>query len=92
MKDPEELLTACRRPGQPSSRSSPFGQAMPARLLEKAFEAAERADLAISLGSTLSVEPAASVPRRAAQRGVPYVIINFGATSHDSLATVRLEG
>lgn len=69
-----------------------FGQAMPIKLMEKAFEAAERADLAISLGSTLSVEPAASVPRRVAQRGLPYVIINSGATSHDSLATVRLEG
>jgi NAD-dependent deacetylase len=69
-----------------------FGQAMPSELMQRAFEAAERADLAISLGSTLSVEPAASVPRRAAQNGAPYIIINSGETAHDRLATVRLEG
>ena len=39
-----------------------------------------RFDLAIALGSTLSVYPAANVPLLAAQRGVPYVIINQGAT------------
>lgn len=69
-----------------------FGQAMPGELMEQAFAAAERADLVLSLGSTLSVEPAASVPRRAASRGVPYVIANSGATAHDHLATVRLDG
>lgn len=65
---------------------------MPGELMEQAFAAAERADLVLSLGSTLSVEPAASVPRRAASRGVPYVIANSGATAHDHLATVRLDG
>jgi NAD-dependent deacetylase len=69
-----------------------FGQSMPEPLMLRAFEAAERADLVISLGSTLSVEPAASVPRRAAQRGADYVIINSGETAHDRMATVRLSG
>lgn len=69
-----------------------FGQAMPAEPMRRAFEAADRCDLAVSLGSTLSVEPAASVPRRAAERGVPYLIVNSGATAHDQLATLRLEG
>lgn len=69
-----------------------FGQSLPEDLLRRSFEAAGRADLVISVGSTLSVEPAATIPRRAAQRGAPYVIINTGVTSHDGLATVRLEG
>lgn len=69
-----------------------FGQAMPEHLMQRAFAAAERADLVLSLGSTLSVEPAASVPRRAAERGCPYVIINSGGTAHDHLATCRLDG
>ncbi len=69
-----------------------FGQAMPENLMWRAFAAAERADLVLALGSTLSVEPAASVPRRAADLGVPYVIINSGETAHDRLATVRLSG
>ena len=41
------------------------------------------ADLVVALGSTLSVYPAASFPLLAARRGIPYVIINRGATEHD---------
>ena len=69
-----------------------FGQSMPQALLERAWDAADRADLALALGSTLSVEPAASVPYRAAQNGAPLVIINAGPTAYDSAATLRLEG
>ena len=68
-----------------------FGQSLPEDLLARAFGAAEVADLVISLGSTLQVEPAASVPARAAARGVPYLIVNQGPTAHDELATLRLE-
>jgi len=71
-----------------------FGQALNPRELERAEQAAEAADLVVALGSTLSVHPAASFPLLAAQRGIPYVIINQGATDHDQLACVslRLEG
>ena len=50
--------------------------------------------MVISLGSTLSVYPAAGVPLTAARRGVPYVVINRGATEHDSdpAVTLRLDG
>ena len=52
------------------------------------------ADLVVALGSTLSVYPAASFPLIAARRGVPYIIINRGATDHDheDCVTIRLEG
>ena len=52
------------------------------------------ADLVVALGSTLSVYPAASFPLVAAQRGVPYIVINRGATDHDheSCVTLRVEG
>ena len=48
----------------------------------------------LSMGSTLSVSPAAGFPLAAARRGAPYVIINRGQTDHDPLAelTLRLEG
>ena len=48
----------------------------------------------VALGSTLSVHPAADIPRLAASRGAPYVIINRGPTEHDDLpeVTLRLEG
>jgi NAD-dependent deacetylase len=71
-----------------------FGQNLNPTELERAGEAALEADLVIALGSTLSVYPAASFPLIAAQRGVPYIVINRGATDHDQegCVTLRLEG
>jgi NAD-dependent deacetylase len=71
-----------------------FGQALRSADLERAAEAAMRCDLVIALGSTLSVYPAAGIPLAAAERGVPYLIVNRGPTEHDDHPTVtlRLEG
>jgi len=71
-----------------------FGQNLNPEDLERASRAAMEADLVVALGSTLSVYPAASFPLVAAQRGVPYIIINRGATEHDgeTCVTLRLEG
>jgi NAD-dependent deacetylase len=69
-----------------------FGQALSPRVLERAYAEATRCDLVLALGSTLSVQPAASIPLTALDRRVPYVIINRGETDHDELATLRLEG
>src|SRR2546423_6507109 len=60
-----------------------FGQSLEAETLERAEEAAMHADLVVALGSTLSVYPAASFPMMAAQRGIPYIVINRGPTDHD---------
>jgi NAD-dependent SIR2 family protein deacetylase len=65
---------------------------MPEDLVKKAFAAAEVADLAVSIGSTLEVQPAALVPLHVLENGAPYVVINRGATAHDRIATLRLEG
>jgi NAD-dependent deacetylase len=71
-----------------------FGQSLDPAELERAREAATEADLVVALGSTLSVYPAASFPLIAAQRGIPYIVINRGATDHDKerSVTLRLEG
>ncbi len=71
-----------------------FGQSLDARELERAHRAAMECDLVIALGSTLSVYPAASFPLMAAQRGIPYIIINRGPTEHDGqrFVALRLEG
>jgi len=71
-----------------------FGQSLDPQVLVRAEEAAMHADLVVALGSTLSVYPAASFPLLAAQRGVPYVIINRGATDHDHepAVSLRIEG
>lgn len=71
-----------------------FGQQLDPSTLRRAIEAALAADLVIALGSTLSVHPAASIPLQAANRGIPYIIINRGPTDHDDQPSVslRLEG
>jgi NAD-dependent deacetylase len=71
-----------------------FGQGLRIEDLRRASAAAEAADLVVALGSTLSVYPAASFPLTAAERGVPYVVINRGPTEHDGhrFVTLRLEG
>ena len=70
-----------------------FGQQLNPVTIYKATLAAEQCDLVIAMGTTLSVYPAADVPLQAARRGVPYVIINQGATDHDgfSMVTLRID-
>ena len=72
-----------------------FGQPLVQGEFDRAMGAAYRADLVISLGSTLSVEPANTIPLSASDGGrVPYIIINRGETRHDGLeeVTFRLDG
>jgi NAD-dependent deacetylase len=85
-------LCECRGFLKPATIS--FGQSLDPVVLEQAAAAAMDTDLVVALGSTLSVYPAAGFPLMAAQRGVPYVIINRGATEHDGEASVslRIEG
>jgi len=84
----------CRCGGVLKSATISFGQNLREADLGRAAEAAANADTVVALGSTLSVYPAASIPLGAAQRGVPYIIINRGATEHDGNVSVslRLEG
>lgn len=67
-----------------------FGQSLRSSDIERAWKAAEHADFVLALGTTLAVEPAASIPLAAVDRGVPYVIVNRGPTEHDHLDGVRL--
>jgi NAD-dependent deacetylase len=101
--DPEPHFEFFRRTRQPplckcggflKPATISFGQNLEPTTLERATQIAATADLVIALGSTLSVYPAASFPLLAAQRGVPYIIINQGPTDqdHESCVTLRLEG
>src|SRR6185503_7800148 len=71
-----------------------FGQDLNPREIKRARDAALKADLVVALGSTLSVQPAASFPLMAAERGAPYVIVNRGETDQDCepCVSLRLEG
>lgn len=69
-----------------------FGESMPQAELGLAFKAAENCDLAISVGSTLSVQPAASVPLSVRAAGKHYAIVNKGATAQDWAAGIKIDG
>jgi NAD-dependent deacetylase len=71
-----------------------FGQPLDPMTMYRAERAASECDLVIALGSTLGVYPAADLPLSAARRGVPYVVVNQGATEHDGdpSVTLRIEG
>jgi NAD-dependent deacetylase len=81
-------LCACGGFLKPATIS--FGQSLEPNEVERARQGAMEADLVVALGSTLSVYPAASFPLLAARRGIPYIIINRGATEHDGEPCVSL--
>lgn len=84
---------ACECGGWLKPATISFGQALEPEDLSRSFEAAARCDLVVSIGSTLSVVPAADVPLAAYRRGVPYAVLNRGDTAHDALPGVlRLDG
>ena len=69
-----------------------FGQNLVARVIEAAMVAAERSDLILAVGSTLSVYPAASVVPRAKSAGSRVVIANGEPTKMDHFADAVLIG
>ena len=68
-----------------------FGDALNPADIERARDAAENADLVMSLGSSLVVTPAADIPLFGVRRGAPYVIVNQGETAHDDVASLRID-
>jgi NAD-dependent deacetylase len=99
----EAIVRRFRREGEPpvcacggflKSMTISFGQNLRSDDLERAFSSAGVADLVVSLGSSLGVQPAATVPLVAAQRGAPYAIVNLGETEQDHRpeVTLRIEG
>jgi len=64
-----------------------FGQALEPGVFERAAVAAARCDLLLAIGSTLTVEPAASLCAIAAEAGASLVIVNRDPTPYDAAAT-----
>ncbi|MDK9697265.1 MAG: Sir2 family NAD-dependent protein deacetylase [Siculibacillus sp.] len=69
-----------------------FGQAMPVRAMMRAEYAIERADLFVAVGSSLQVQPAASLPMAAKYSGANLVIVNRDPTPLDAIADHVLRG
>jgi NAD-dependent deacetylase len=57
-----------------------FGERLPDHALFRAQALSESADTYLVVGSSLTVEPAASLPRTAADRGATLVVVNLEAT------------
>jgi NAD-dependent deacetylase len=74
--------------GPIKARTISFGQGMPETEMRLATEATLKADLYISIGSSLVVEPAASFPRLAKQSGASLVIVNAQPTPLDDIADI----
>jgi NAD-dependent deacetylase len=67
-----------------------FGQSLPADVLTESFDLSLSTDLVLALGSSLVVEPAASIPLQAKNNGAKLVIINRTETPLDGLADVTV--
>jgi NAD-dependent deacetylase len=63
-----------------------FGQPLDSEVFAAATAAAQEADLFIAVGSTLIVEPAASLCSVAVRSGASLVIVNRDPTRYDDMA------
>jgi len=69
-----------------------FGQSMPERETQEAYHRSSLSDLFIVIGSSLVVQPAASMPLVAKRNGAKLVIINRDPTPYDDLADIVIHG
>lgn len=69
-----------------------FGQNLVQADVERAFSAAERADLILAVGTTLGVYPVANIVPVGARAGASVIIVNGEVTEMDDLATVVVRG
>lgn len=65
-----------------------FGQSLPEEVLAEALRWTRQCDLFLAMGSSLVVEPAASLPRLAADCGARLIIVNRDATDQDRSAAL----
>ena len=78
--------------GLMKSATISFGQALIEADVDRAMAVAERCDVCLAVGSTLSVWPAAGVPLAAARRGARLIIVNDGGTDLDEAASALIQG
>ena len=80
----------CHGPLKPATIS--FGQSMPERETQEAYHRSSLCDLFIVIGSSLVVQPAASMPLVAKRNGAKLVIINRDPTPYDDMADSVIHG
>lgn len=83
----------CEKCGGPLKHATiSFGQPLNEHVLRSAQSWMESADLVIALGSSLAVQPAASLPQLAKSRGARFVIMNRDPTALDEYADLVIRG
>ena len=65
-----------------------FGEQLPGEVIQRAQSLAKESDVFLAIGSSLVVEPAASLPRLAASSGATVAVVNLESTPCDSIADV----
>jgi len=68
-----------------------FGEAVPQPIVAQAFEALERAEALLVVGSSLMVYSGYRFVRAACERGLPVGLINRGATRADQQVALKIE-
>lgn len=67
-----------------------FGENLPTDTLETSFDHAAKADLCLAMGSSLTVTPAADIPRIVGERLQNLVIVNLQPTPLDGYTKLRI--
>jgi NAD-dependent deacetylase len=68
-----------------------FGELLPEREIDRAFELAREARLLLVVGSSLEVHPVAGVPDATLSAGGEVAIVNRGPTRYDRQASVKID-
>jgi NAD-dependent deacetylase len=69
-----------------------FGEQLPKVILQRAKQQVRDADVLLAIGSSLTVEPAASLPRIAGRTGATLAIVNLEETPVSGRATFDIRG
>lgn len=69
-----------------------FGQSLPAGVLDRAFDAVQRCDVLLAVGTSLTVQPIASAVPLALQAGSRVVVINASPTPYDEVVDAVVPG
>jgi NAD-dependent deacetylase len=88
-----DLPPDCRACGGPLKPTTVlFGEPLPEGRLDRASERARSCDACLVVGSSLKVQPAASIPRYAVTQGARLAIVNLEPTWLDARADVVVHG
>ena len=69
-----------------------FGELLPEREMDRAYELARSARLMLVVGSSLEVYPVAGLPHETLAAGGELAIVNLGSTPFDRRAAVKIDG